>query len=196
MASKRPKAKRPRLQKSGHSVQSSDLACVASKNFKAVSELDRIKYALKNTIRQAVGASKKRLPSLSTIFDKQSFPPPPVKVLHCKCALDTKRISILTATRREVVKHHIKSKTIVAGAAHSKRCMCDIDGEYYSNEADSICQHAIDLETEEETSSTSAVSLTNPARKAILVWMVITCSFFLREVLTVMKTSGEICSIR
>ena len=51
-----------------------------------------VNYALKNTpykvvirkIRQSVDASEKRLPSLSAVFDRRSFPPP-VKVLS-KCA--------------------------------------------------------------------------------------------------------------
>ena len=93
MASKngeKPQAKRPRLQKSD-SV-SSDGSASTSKTLIAVSELDRLKYALKNTpdkvvirkIRQSVDASEKRLPSLSAVFDRRSFPPP-VKVLS-KCA--------------------------------------------------------------------------------------------------------------
>lgn len=42
-----------------------------------------------------MGASKKRLPSLSTIF-------PPVKVLYRKSALGAKRVSVLTTIRSKV----------------------------------------------------------------------------------------------
>ena len=48
-------------------------------------------------------ASRKRLPSLSAVFDRRSFPPP-VKVLSKINVLGAKRISIRTTTPREAVK--------------------------------------------------------------------------------------------
>lgn len=176
MASKRegkPKTKRPRLQKS--SSASSDGA-TSSETFKtAVTELDRLKYALKNTpddviirkIRQSIGASEKRVPSLSTIFDKQSFPPPAKKLSMCaRCHEDfdpnynskksciTKHDEYWRYCGKRYLRHGLNRYCWRCEKCNKKWETSTSDG-YHSDEIDSICyigRHTVDLDVEGEDS--------------------------------------------
>ena len=183
MASRRegkPKAKRPRLRKSG-SV-SSDRGASISKSFKAVSELDRLKYALKNTpddviirkIRQSVDASEKRLPSFSAVFDKQLFPPP-VKVLS-KCARCKEDFDPNYNPKKSCKIFHDTDNWDYQGKYYSRRkglrycwscekCkkrweLSGLDDDF-SDEDDAICykgRHTVDLEAIEESDSSGSSS--------------------------------------
>ena len=187
MLSKRegkPKAKRPRSQKS--CSESSDGSASTSKTFKAVSELDRLKYALKNTsddviirkIRQSVDSSEKRLPSFSAVFDKRSFPPP-VKVLS-KCArceedfdpnYNSKRSCKIFHDPDNVgwdfkskKKYYSRRKGVMYNwicAKCKKRGQVPWFDNVYSNEDDAICyigRHTVDLEAQEESDRNSRSS--------------------------------------
>ena len=184
MSSKRegkPKAKRPRLQKSG-SVSSDGSASGTSKTFKAVSELDRLKYALKNTsdnviirkIRQSVDSSEKRLPSFSAVFDKRSFPPP-VKVLS-KCARCKEDFDPNYNSKRSCKifhdpddwDYHSKYYSRRKGLRYNWSCakckkrwqLSGLDDDF-SDEDEAICyigRHTIDLKAEEESDRSSRSS--------------------------------------
>ena len=185
MASRRegkPKAKRPRLQKSG-SV-SSDHGTGISKSFKAVSELDRLKYALKNTpndviirkIRQSVDASEKRVPNLSTIFDKQLFPPPAKELSMCaRCYEDfdpnyntkksciTKHDEYWRYCGKRYLRHGDKRYCWRCEKCNKKWETSSSDG-YHSDEIDSICymgRHAVDLDIEGENSKSNQYVVTS-----------------------------------
>ena len=74
--------KRPRLQEHVEISTSSHLS---------VSELDRLRYAFNNapksklikTLKKAVSGSRTKLPSLSTVFNNETFPAAPEKLTKC-----------------------------------------------------------------------------------------------------------------
>ena len=188
MASKRkeiPKAKRQRSQKSG-SVSSAD-----GSSSKAVSELERVKYALKNTsdnvivrlIRQSVDHSDKRLPSLSAVFDKRVFPPPVEVLSKCaRCEVEFDPNYVRNSKRSCKVFHdpdnwdyQSKYYSRRKGLRYNWSCtkcnkrwqLSGLDADF-SDEDDAICyigRHTVDLEESDSSSESSSSEREVSAKK-------------------------------